>query len=176
MAPNKDHYAYLLTYLIGIDLYAFLQIFFTNYEQYASLPFHIAGESYGGKYAPTLASLIYKKNKELDLPSSSNLVKIDLLSVVLANSLTDPKVQFSSMAEFSCNGHYPLYDDPNGKQCKALKDAASKCHKLIAACDSSKSKLVCLSARLYCTRLSLPFLGALSDDDGFDALEACFVY
>lgn len=31
----------------AIDVYAFLQLFLDEYKEYASNPFHIAGESYG---------------------------------------------------------------------------------------------------------------------------------
>lgn len=31
----------------AVDVYAFLQLFLDEYKEYASNPFHIAGESYG---------------------------------------------------------------------------------------------------------------------------------
>ena len=33
--------------------------------EYAEAEFHIAAESYGGHYAPNIASVVHKKNKEI---------------------------------------------------------------------------------------------------------------
>ena len=41
------------------DVYAFLQLFLNRYPEYASAPFHLAAESYGGTYAPNIASVIH---------------------------------------------------------------------------------------------------------------------
>ncbi len=38
---------------VGLDLWLFLQQFFTIFSDIASNPLYIAGESYGGKYAPS---------------------------------------------------------------------------------------------------------------------------
>ncbi|KAJ6584152.1 serine carboxypeptidase-domain-containing protein [Mycena vulgaris] len=64
------------------DVYAVLQLFVRRFEEYATLPFHLAGESYGGDslsrvpevavdnerltghYVPHIASAVYHKNKD----------------------------------------------------------------------------------------------------------------
>jgi hypothetical protein len=45
------------------DVYAFLQIFYKEFSQYANLDFHIAGESYAGHYIPAIAAEINNNNK-----------------------------------------------------------------------------------------------------------------
>ncbi|KAH9005727.1 serine carboxypeptidase [Lactarius hatsudake] len=59
---------------------AALDLFITRFHKYARLPFHLAAESYGGTFAPNIASVIYKKNKELAAAPSPKLTKINLTS------------------------------------------------------------------------------------------------
>ncbi|CAG8577547.1 5065_t:CDS:2, partial [Scutellospora calospora] len=49
-------------------LYEFLESWFSNFPQYASLDFHLFGESYAGHYIPALAKLIIN-NKAIHLKS-----------------------------------------------------------------------------------------------------------
>ena len=67
------------------DVYAFLELFLNRYPEYSKAPFHIAAESYGGTYAPNMASVIHKKNKELALAPVPSVKTINLASVILAN-------------------------------------------------------------------------------------------
>src|ERR1700761_2843852 len=93
------------------DVYAFLQLFFRRFEEYATQPFHIAAESYGGSYldfcisepnaywrvsaghfAPRIASIVHHKNKQLVHTPSSGIRMINLASIMLGNALTDPLI------------------------------------------------------------------------------------
>ncbi|KAI0320056.1 serine carboxypeptidase [Amylostereum chailletii] len=134
----------------GEDVYAFLELFLARYPKYADQPFHLAAESYGGTYAPNIASVIYKKNKELVLAPIPHVQKINLASVILANGLTDPYVQMASVPDYACDGPYPVYDDPNGPQCQALRTKVPTCQRLIKSCYDFNSKLACVPAGLYC--------------------------
>ncbi|KAI9448816.1 Alpha/Beta hydrolase protein [Lactarius psammicola] len=134
----------------GLDVYAFLELFVTHFHKYAHLPFHIAAESYGGTYAPNIASVINKKNKELVAAPSPELAKINLASVILANGITDPYVQMASIPDYACNGPYPVYDDPDGPQCVSLRKKVSICQRLIKSCYNFSSRLTCVPAALYC--------------------------
>ena len=134
----------------GLDVYAFLELFVTRFPKYASLPFHIAAESYGGTYAPNIASVIYKKNKELAVAPNPKLARINLASVILANGITDPYIQMASVPDYACNGPYPVYDDPEGPQCVALRSKVPTCQRLIKTCYDYGSRLTCVPAALYC--------------------------
>ncbi|KZT27650.1 serine carboxypeptidase [Neolentinus lepideus HHB14362 ss-1] len=134
----------------GLDVYAFLELFLQRYPQYADSPFHLAAESYGGTYAPNIASIIYKKNKELALAPTAELIPINLASVILANGLTDPYHQMASVPDYACEGPYPIYDDPEGPQCQALRTRVPTCQRLIKSCYDYNSRLSCVPAALYC--------------------------
>jgi len=134
----------------GLDVYAFLELFITRFTEYAHLPFHLAAESYGGTYAPNIATVIHKKNKELALAPTPKLIKINLASIMLANGLTDPYTQMGSVPDYACNGPYPIYDDPDGPQCMALRSKVPTCQSLIKACYNFGSRMTCVPPALYC--------------------------
>lgn len=140
----------------GIDVYAFLELFLTRFKKYASAPFHMAGESYGGTYVPNFASIIHQKNREVESAAPTGLVKINLASVILGNGLTDPLTQWGKVPAFACDGPYPIYDDPDGPECDSLRSKAVNCQRLMKSCYNYDSRLVCLPAGLYCTQLFNP--------------------
>lgn len=132
------------------DVYAFLQLFLKRYPEYSSAPFHLAAESYGGTYAPNIASVIHKENQESAAQSTANVKHINLASVILANGITDPYTQMASVPEYACNGPYAVYDDPEGPQCSALKSKVPTCQRLIQQCYNFNSRWTCVPAQAYC--------------------------
>jgi len=77
-------------------------------------------------------------------------VKINLASVILANGMTENYIQLASVPDYLCEGPYPLYDEPNGPECTALRSKVPICQRLIKACRTFSSKLTCIPATLYC--------------------------
>ena len=134
----------------GQDVYAFLELFLNRFPEYSTQPFHIAAESYGGTYAPNFAHVIYQENKKLQLAPTPKLVHINLASVMLGNGQTDPYVQMGSVADYVCEGPYPLFDDPNGLECRSIRAKVPTCQRLIKSCYQFNSKLTCVPAALYC--------------------------
>lgn len=132
------------------DVYAFLQLFLHAFPTYAAAPFHIAAESYGGTYAPHIASVLFAKNLQLREHGIPLLRRIRLASVILANGITDPYVQMASVPDYVCEGPYPVYDDPRGPECRALKSAVPTCQRLIGLCYDFDSPLTCAPAQSYC--------------------------
>ena len=101
---------------LAVDVYAFLQVFMHNLPQYASLPFHIAAESWGGHYGPEIGSLVYKQNKQMEYAPFPGQVKINLASIMLANGLTEPLSQFETIPHYVCGGApYPPYEPDHPK-------------------------------------------------------------
>ncbi|KZT00989.1 carboxypeptidase C [Laetiporus sulphureus 93-53] len=139
----------------GKDVYAFLELFLGRFSKYADAPFHIAAESYGGTYAPNIASVIHAENKVLaHAQAQSNavpgLLHINLASVMLGNGLTDPYVQMASVPDWACEGPYPVYDDSDGVECQALRSKVPTCQRLLKSCYEFNSRLTCVPALLYC--------------------------
>ena len=134
----------------GEDVYAFLQLFLARYPKYANAPFHLAAESYGGTYAPNFANIIHKKNKELLRSANTDLLNINLASVMIGNGLTNSYIQDASFPTFACDGPFPIYDDPNGPECTSLRGKVPTCQRLISACNTYNSRLTCVPAAMYC--------------------------
>ena len=132
------------------DVYAFLQLFFARFSEYADSPFSIAAESYGGRYAPLYASKIHTENKALvNTASVMSPKKINLESIMIGNGLTDPRVQFPSTAEYLCDKKYGLFEK-GSQECATLESKAKTCSSLIEQCYKLDSRLTCLPAALYC--------------------------
>jgi cathepsin A (carboxypeptidase C) len=97
----------------GENVYAFQEPFLNRFPKYAHASFHIAAESYGGIYGPNIASVIFRENKAHSFTPIPGVKKINLASLILANGLTDPYIQMSSVVDYVCDGPFPLYDDPD---------------------------------------------------------------
>src|SRR5882757_3470735 len=123
----------------GKDVYAFLELFLSRFPEYSTQPFHIAAESYGGRLAPHIANVIYTENKKITV-ASSGLVKINLASIILGNGMTDNYVQMASVPDYLCEGPYPIYDDPEGVECTALRSKVPTCQRMIKACHNFDSR------------------------------------
>lgn len=134
----------------GKDVYAFMELFLSRFPEYSTQPFHLAAESYGGTYVPNIANVIYTENQQLPLSPDAGLVKINLASVMIGNGMTDNYVQMASIPDYLCEGPYPIYDDPDGAQCAALRTKVPTCQRLIQSCRSFNSRLTCVPAALYC--------------------------
>lgn len=74
---------------VARDLYSALSQFFQIYTDYAASPFYVTGESYAGKYVPTIGYKIHVENQ-----NSSAAVKINLAGLAMGNGWTDPYRQY----------------------------------------------------------------------------------
>lgn len=135
------------------DVWAFLQLFLAKYPEYASAPFHIAAESYGGTYGPHVGSVIHKHNKELasasPLETNQSLKTINLASIVIANGHTEPLTQFASIPDYICDGPYALLES-NGTACKDWRKKVPTCERLVQTCYDFDTPLTCIPAVGYC--------------------------
>ncbi|CDS04150.1 hypothetical protein LRAMOSA07105 [Lichtheimia ramosa] len=137
------------------DVYAFLQLFLGQFPEYASNPFHITGESYGGHYLPALASEIIAKNKVAD---ENGLLTLPFESMAIGNGWTNPRTQFKYYEEYSCahdSPYKPIYSE---EQCQEQRDKYPRCKLMMDACYKMPSALTCVPANLYCERaIQAPF-------------------
>ncbi|ORZ14002.1 Alpha/Beta hydrolase protein [Absidia repens] len=132
------------------DVYAFLQIFLTEFNQYAKNPFHITGESYAGHYLPGLATEIIAKNK---FAEQEGRLRIHLDSMAIGNGFTESQTQFKYYQNFGCakddSKYQPIFDD---NTCHEMERTYPRCHTLTNACYRYPSSLTCVPASLYCEK------------------------
>ncbi|GJN87454.1 hypothetical protein Rhopal_000403-T1 [Rhodotorula paludigena] len=137
------------------DVYAFLQIYFDFYaDKFGNNPFHIAGESFAGRYIPLFADYILNMNHKAE--SSESLRKINLSSVMIGNGFTDPLRQYASYFPTVCTNKtgYGPYVDAVG--CQKMESALPACQSLVKACyEHPSNSALCVSASAFCeTRLT----------------------
>jgi len=138
--------------MISEDAYYFLQAFFKSDEgkKYKDSPLFIAGESYGGHFAPAIAHRIWLGNKDV----KEGLLKLNLAGVSVGNGLTDPEVQYKYSAEMAFKNPYNI-KVVSEKVYESMKEAEPKCTQLIAKCNDGDGKFdsfECQAAYVYCTR------------------------
>ena len=136
---------------VAVDAYAFLQAFFKAHVDLQDLPFFVAGESYGGHYAPAISYAVAQGNKALQ-PGD---VKINLEGLLVGNGLTVPVAQYPKYAEMAYNysiqkiGH-PVISLATYEQMTKELDV---CLPLIAACQ--KDTASCALAQSVCNNAQI---------------------
>ncbi|XP_047455250.1 probable serine carboxypeptidase CPVL [Mugil cephalus] len=78
---------------VGRDLYSALTQFFQIFPDYQSNDFYATGESYGGKYVPTICHYIHKNNPKAK-------VKINLKGMAIGNGFCDPELIVAGYGKF----------------------------------------------------------------------------
>jgi len=87
-------------------------------------------EGYVGTYIPNSVSHAQKHNKELESgPAISGLRKLNIASMIIANGLSDPYVQFAALGGWLCEGPYVIFEDLNSPQCISWTRQARVCAK-----------------------------------------------
>ncbi|ETM31371.1 hypothetical protein L914_21050 [Phytophthora nicotianae] len=83
---------------VAEQLYRGLQGFFRRHPEYKHNPLYVCGESYAGKYAPSISHYIHVKNS--GLPDSDDVV-INLTGVAIGNGDMWPVLQTRSVPDFA---------------------------------------------------------------------------
>lgn len=118
--------------------------------------FHMAGESYAGRYLPLIASQIVKDNQRLLAQPESGLLPIPLTSVLIGNGITAPIHQNKAMVEYACTnttGHGPFLKK---KTCDKMWKKWPVCKKMLKKCNlvpanGPYDREACVSATSYCS-------------------------
>ncbi|KAK5107518.1 hypothetical protein LTR62_001048 [Meristemomyces frigidus] len=127
------------TVAAGKDVYALLTLFFKQFPEYGSQPFHISGESYAGHYIPVFAAEILSHKKR----------NINLQSVLIGNGLTDGLTQYEYYRPMACgDGGWPAVLSES--ECTSMDNALPRCQSLIQNCYNSESVWSCVPASIYC--------------------------
>ncbi|KAL0572049.1 hypothetical protein V5O48_009907 [Marasmius crinis-equi] len=137
------------------DIAAFVAIFFENFIQFKGRPFHMAGESYGGRYIPLFASAVYDQNAAL---IEGGLTPVNLSSIMIGNGMTDPYGMVWSYYDFACS-EVPVLSIGT---CVHMKRIVERCKKWTKkACLDQYDEINCGAAAGWCTdQIMNPFLAA----------------
>ncbi|KAI0077845.1 serine carboxypeptidase [Panus rudis PR-1116 ss-1] len=126
------------------DIAAFVAIFFEHFTKFKGNPFHMSGESYGGRYIPIFSAEIYEQNARLE---KAGVTPINLTSMMIGNGCTD----FVSMAptwhKMQCHVK-PVMDIST---CVAMRQLLPRCEKrLRESCQERQDSVDCLAAWEFC--------------------------
>ncbi|KAI0933476.1 hypothetical protein AcV5_005612 [Taiwanofungus camphoratus] len=137
------------------DIAAFVAIFFEHFSKFKGRAFHMAGESYGGRYIPVFASEVYDQNVKL---AEAGLTPINLTSVMIGNGCTDWSTMTLSYYDMQCK---PMSVAPvqDISSCVRMKQVVPRCEKLMKeSCVDSYDSINCEAAYLFCqAEISVPF-------------------
>ncbi|THH26698.1 hypothetical protein EUX98_g7491 [Antrodiella citrinella] len=103
------------------DIASFVAIFFEHFIQFKGRAFHMAGESYGGKYVPAFAAHVYDQNAKL---VQAGIAPINLTSVMIGNGCTEDHGMYPAYYEMQCSV-VPIQDIGT---CVQMKRAVSSDH------------------------------------------------
>lgn len=143
---------------VGEDMYWFLQEFFSAHPEYASNPFYVFGESYGGHYAPAVAHRVWQGNKNGDAAS------INIKGMGIGNGLTSPAIQYPFYTEMAVNNPYGV-KAVTDEQAVLMRAYTPACVKMIEGCQDVPE--MCATAQTFCDEyLIAPYsLGGLNPYD-----------
>ncbi|KZT70196.1 serine carboxypeptidase [Daedalea quercina L-15889] len=131
----------------AVDIAAFAAIFFEHFKRFTGKPFHMAGESYGGRYIPLFAAAILDQNARL---VEHGVPPVNLASVMIGNGLSNYLHMLQSWYEIQCTpASLPPVESISS--CVRMKQAVPRCYKMIKeACFDVFDGLGCGAAKLFC--------------------------
>ncbi|CAA7266369.1 unnamed protein product [Cyclocybe aegerita] len=137
------------------DVAAFVAIFFENFSKFKGRPFHMAGESYGGRYVPVFAAEVYDQNSKL---VKAGMTPINLASIMIGNGFTYALPMQASMYDMVCT---PASVPPllSIGECVRMKQALPRCEKWMKeSCFDTFDAIGCSAAVTFCgNELEGPF-------------------
>jgi carboxypeptidase C (cathepsin A) len=133
------------TFAASEDIYAFMRLWYKAFPDSKSLPFSIAGESYGGHYIPVFAEHINEMNKISTLDE-----QIPLESVMIGNGIFSDVKQRSSSYDITCTNVTGIGPVLNSTVCQKMSAAVPRCEYLLEACNAYPDPLVCRVSEEYC--------------------------
>ncbi|EIW74516.1 serine carboxypeptidase [Coniophora puteana RWD-64-598 SS2] len=137
------------------DIAAFIAIFFENFSQFKGRAFHMAGESYGGKYIPMFAAEVYDQNAAL---VAAGMTPINLGSIIIGNGVTDYYKLWPAYIDMVC-ANASTFPIASVGACVSMKEALPRCHRWTqASCIDSFDDISCNAARDFCySAIEAPF-------------------
>ncbi|CAF1235513.1 unnamed protein product [Didymodactylos carnosus] len=97
------------------DLYSALAQFFRIYTDYALNPFYVTGQSYAGKYVPSIAYKIHVENQNPDVQTLISLKDAFYISDALIDGdLINITTYFAQVTGLKSSSNILLTSDPSG--------------------------------------------------------------
>ncbi|TFK28424.1 carboxypeptidase Y [Coprinopsis marcescibilis] len=136
------------------DIASFVYVFFEHFTQFKGRPFHLAGESYAGRYLPVFAAYIYDQNKKLE---KAGVAPINLTSVMIGNGYTHFPSMVESYYDMSCTSA-SVAPRLGVRDCVRMKQAQIRCKEwLKKSCVDVFDEFGCQAAESFCnSELSEP--------------------
>ncbi|EMD33575.1 hypothetical protein CERSUDRAFT_159731 [Gelatoporia subvermispora B] len=133
----------------GRDIAAFTAIFFEHFTKFKSRPFHMAGESYGGRYIPVFATEVYEMNARL---LDAGLTPVNLTSIMIGNGCTHFPTMTSSYWNMQCQN---ISGPPiqSLQTCVKMKRGLSRCERMLQSCEDAFNPIDCTAATMFCDAL-----------------------
>ncbi|KAJ7615848.1 serine carboxypeptidase [Roridomyces roridus] len=153
----------------AIDIAAFIFVFFEHFTKFKGRAFHMAGESYGGRYVPVFAAEVYDQNAKL---LAEGFTPINLKSVMIGNGRTNLYQQLTSSFDMQCTAA-SVPPTLGVAECARMKQMIPRCEKrLKESCVDKFDAVDCLAAWSFCaTHLEVPFW--LSERNPYDISQPC---
>ncbi|KAF8991371.1 Alpha/Beta hydrolase protein [Cyathus striatus] len=131
------------------DIAAFVAIFFEHFSQFKGRAFHMAGESYAGRYLPLFASAVYDQNAKL---VAAGMTPVNLTSVMIGNGMTDSVTMFLSYYDMQCTSvESSLGPVVDISSCVAHKALLPRCERwLKQSCEDKFDAIDCGAASEFC--------------------------
>ncbi|KAF9240283.1 Alpha/Beta hydrolase protein, partial [Melanogaster broomeanus] len=131
------------------DVAAFVAIFFENFSQFKGRPFHMAGQSYGGRYLPVFAAEVYDQNAKV---VEAGLTPINLQSVMIGDGMTDYYTMTPSYIDMQCTAA-SVFPIASISSCLRMKQALPRCQKwTLESCIDQYDAMNCGAARDFCDK------------------------
>ncbi|KAF4811805.1 Carboxypeptidase Y-like protein A [Colletotrichum siamense] len=138
----------------ALDVISFIKLFYEAFPDFADADLHLAGESYAGRYIPSIASTILEYNDFLtsapDIKAA--LATIPLSSLMLGNPWISPAEQLVSMYDVSCFPYRDQFDthmDP--EDCTRALKAVDICEAVARACAlGDNDPVLCAQPKKLC--------------------------
>ncbi|KAH7926024.1 alpha/beta-hydrolase [Leucogyrophana mollusca] len=151
------------------DIAAFIAIFFEHFTTFKGRAFHMAGESYGGRYIPIFAAEVYDQNTKL---IAAGMTPVNLSSVMIGNGFTDWETTWISYIDMQCSP-VTLFPIQTISSCIRMKQALPRCQKWAKdACFDVFDAMGCGMAMDFCANeLEAPFFA--SGKNPYDISKDC---
>ncbi|KIJ51025.1 hypothetical protein M422DRAFT_59045 [Sphaerobolus stellatus SS14] len=138
------------------DISAFMKIFFDTFTEFKGRPFHLAGESYGGRYIPTFGAQIYDDNKKA---IAAGEAPVNLTSLIIGNGITDAFRMPTSFYDIQCTAA-SVEPFQEISACVRMKKAIPRCEKMLKeSCVDVYDQMGCEAAENFCSNeMEGPFM------------------